>query len=133
MPAKARVVYRKSDGLCLHVPGQPPCLARPDMITDRRLVERQILPEHGGKREDYVVVEFDRSSKTPPWDFKWTPKGLVPATDALPAVRAWRKAKPDREVMARIQRRRLEHDLQLAEQAGDEEAALYIRNRLKGP
>ena len=71
MPSKARVVYRKSDGLCLQSPTRPPCLARPDMITDRRLIDRQIIPEHGGKPKDYVVVEFDRSSKQPPWDFKW--------------------------------------------------------------
>ncbi len=130
MPRKARVVYRKRDGLCLESPTRPPCLARPDMITDRRLIDRQIIPEHGGKRKDYVVVEFGRSSKKPPWDFKWTPKGLVPATDALLAVREWREARPDREVMARIQRRRLEHDLELAESAGDSAAALYVRNRL---
>jgi len=131
MQRKARVVYRKSDGLCLQQPGRPPCFARPDLLADDRLIERQVIPEFGGQVTDYVVVERDYPGEKPPWDFKWTPRDMVPSTDDNDAVRAWRARKESKAVFRRIRRRRMEFDLKLAREAGDTEAVALLQDELK--
>ena len=128
---KARVVFRRSDGLCLQNPRKAPCFATPEQLSDERLIERQVLPEHGGASGDYVVVEVDYPGKQPPWDAKWTPEGLVPATDATDAVKALRARSQVSPIQRRIRKRRMEQDLDLARAAGDEEAAVYIEEELK--
>ena len=128
---KARVVFRKSDGLCLQDPRRPPCFATREQLSDERVIERLVIPQHGGAAADFVVVELEYPGKQPPWDFKWTPEGLAPATDDTDAVKAWRIRGQMSPILRRIRKRRMEQDLVLAREAGDEEAAAYIEEELR--
>jgi hypothetical protein len=82
--------------------------------------------KHGGKAADYVVKEAAK-----PWLKRVAGGKLADDKDKLAALKERDKSeKKAREAQKRIEKRRLEADLALAQEAGDDDAAAVLGEEL---
>jgi len=120
---EARIVFRKSDGLCCENPeNYPSQIGATDRVTDEQVIERVALPIFCGKVSDYVVVTLPYPDEKCPWEYKWVAGELQPATQMSQHVLEWETMQREQEIRMRIETRRLARDIRLCEDEGDEEA-----------
>jgi hypothetical protein len=114
-----KAVYRKSDGA--YVDNEQSWVKAPaDLVA-------AVAKKHGGAAKDYAAFETER-----PYLKKLVSGKLVADGGKVAQVDAERKARlAAQETGKRIERRRLEADLKLATDAGDQEAVAVIKRQLE--
>jgi len=114
-----KAVYRKSDGA--YVDNEQSWVKVPGDLA------AAVAEKHGGSAKGYVVFETER-----PYLKKVVGGKLVDDAGKVAQVEADRQARvAEQEAGVRIARRRLEADLKLASDAGDQEAAAVIERQLE--